>query len=535
MPEKDETYASLQLLLETSRELVTSLDLDVVLGRVLSLSTRAVNAERGTLIMLDDRLNPVNAAIVYNQQLIPHTEEQLKEIVEHGLAGWVIRQREPVLIADTSKDTRGLLRPDDALERTRPKSALCLPILMAGDNLMGVLTIVYPAPNFFRKDHLKLLQAIGDQAGFAMYNAQLYKDLQEAHSRYRQLFEDTVDPIFITDWQGKILEANRQAALNSGALPEELPLHTIQELHDPDMDMIGKDFSNLTNQVVIRYESELKPLNGQDACPIEVNVHRVHIENEDYLQWILRDISERKALDSVREELIAMIYHDLRSPLSNVISSLDMLRLLLPGDDDPNITAIFDITTRSTERLKRLIDSLLDIHRLQAGQPITNPELCSPNTLAEDALQTVSPIVAHKSQTLKNDIPSALPMIKVDADMIKRVLINLMENASKFTPQGGEIIVGARVMDGFLHFWVQDSGPGIPAKARSEIFLRFVRLQSEGAPKGIGLGLAFCKLAVEVHGGKIWVEGEEKHGSRFTFTLPLSVFPDSKPESSGLK
>jgi two-component system, NtrC family, sensor histidine kinase KinB len=519
---KDETRVSLQLLLETSRELVTSLDLDVVLARVLMLSTRAVGAERGTLIVLDDHLKPVNAAIVYNQQVIPHTEAQLLEIIEHGLAGWVIHNRHPVLITDTSHDERWLQRPDDALDRTGPKSAICLPIMMAGDNLVGVLTIVYPATNFFKPDHVDLLQAIGDQAGFAMYNAQLYQSLQEAHARYRALFEDSIDPIFITNWQGQILEANRRATQSTGYLSEELPHHTIQEFHTLDVGLLGEGFANLKEQTTIRYESELKPRNGITALPVEVYVHKVRIEEEDYLQWILRDISERKALDSLRDELIAMIYHDLRSPLSNVISSLDMLQMLLPADGDPNIQSVFQITTRSTERLKRLINSLLDIHRLQAGQPITNLESISPTQLAAEALDTVRPTANNKGQALENHLAEGLPALQVDVDMIKRVLINLLENAGKFSPSGGTISVGGMVEGSWMRFWVQDSGPGIPEKARKEIFERFVRLQTDGAPRGIGLGLAFCKLAVEAHGGKIWVDSGEKQGSCFIFTIPLA-------------
>jgi signal transduction histidine kinase len=101
------------------------------------------------------------------------------------------------------------------------------------------------------------------------------------------------------------------------------------------------------------------------------------------------------------------------------------------------------------------------------------------------------------------------------------LLINLVENAIKYSPAGGKIAVGVKVLDGWVDLWVQDSGPGIPAAEQEHIFEKFIRLRTDRYPKGVGLGLAFCRLAVQAHGGKIWVESQENAGSRFRFTLPI--------------
>jgi signal transduction histidine kinase len=119
-------------------------------------------------------------------------------------------------------------------------------------------------------------------------------------------------------------------------------------------------------------------------------------------------------------------------------------------------------------------------------------------------------------------IESSLPLVWVDADMIRRVVINLLENAVKFSPTDSDVQVGARRLEGQVEVWVQDHGPGIPPENRERIFNKFTRLQGANTPKGLGLGLAFCRLAVQAHGGKIWVESQPEQGSRFVLTLPVT-------------
>ncbi len=516
----DATRASLELLYNISRELATTLDLHAVLSRVLFLSIHNVGAERGTLIVLDDHEEPIDAAIVYRDQLLQHTSERLKDTLDQGLAGWVMRHREAVLVPDTSKDERWLRRADDSIEQSGSKSAICLP-LESRDKLVGILTIVHPAPGFFNEDNFALLQTIADQASIGIYNARLYDSLQSATRRYHELFDDSIDPILITDAQGKILEANRQAEHVSGYSQADLDGMPASNLIELRLDLLGSQYESLQDDRLVAYELELRKKN-QETLPVEVHVRNVRIGAETSVQWTLRDISERKALDSLQEDLMAMIYHDLRSPLANIVSSLDMLSSLIPMDESPSLKSIFSIANRSTERLQRLINSLLDINRLESGQPITNRSQVDIHELVRELLDAVGPVVEGKQQKVEIKLPEAFPMLWVDSDMIRRVLINLVENATKFTPINGQIIIGGEDQGDWLLLWVQDSGPGIPLEAQEHIFNKFIRLQTERYPRGVGLGLAFCRLAVQAHGGNIWVESQEGAGSRFLFTLPAA-------------
>lgn len=520
----DYTRASLELLYNVSRELTSALDLHTVLERVLYLSTSNVGAERGSVIVMDEHQQPVDAAIVIDNRLVPHTLEQLKLTLEGGLAGWVVRARQAALVSDTSQDARWLRRPDDADERSGAKSAICVPI-MVREGLAGVLTMVHATPNFFNRDHLALLQAIADQAGIAVYNARLYESLQAAHRRFHELFEDNIDPLLVTNLQGKILEANRQAVIVSQRSLDELHQLSIWELQSTSGEWLKNNLQAMQTGDAPRYEGYFFP-RGRSPLPVEFYVRYIRFGGEDLLQWILHDISERKQLDALRDDLSAMIYHDLRSPLANIVSSLDMLRTLTPPESDESqiIQQIVAIAIRSSERMQRLINSLLDINRLEAGQPIANRREVEVGPLLQEVLDNLQPITSTKRQIVNLELGDLLPRIWVDEDTIRRVLINLMENATKFTPMDGKITIGANYdfRDGgeWVLFWVQDTGPGIPESGREAIFNKFTRLQAENFPKGLGLGLAFCKLAVEAHGGEIGVESQVGQGSRFYFTVP---------------
>jgi two-component system, NtrC family, sensor histidine kinase KinB len=517
---EDSTRSSLELLFDISRELAAALDLGTVLERVLFLSIRNVGAERGSVIVLNENHEPVEAAIVIGNNLISKSASELRETLEQGLAGWVMRNHAPAMVPNTRHDARWVRRPDDATERSGAKSAICVP-LAARDQLCGILTIVHPFPNAFTQDHLDLMQSIADMAGIAIFNAQLYDSLQSATRRYRELFDDSIDPILITDLKGRILEANRQAYRVTGYSLSEMAGQNVADYHALQVERLGTNFENLSGDETVAYESTLRTL-YKDNLPVKVYVRRVQFGTELCIQWTLRDISERKSLASLQEDLMAMIYHDLRSPLANIISSIDMLSALIPEDKADGLKPIFSIAMRSTDRMQRLISSLLDINRLEAGRSITNQQAVNARRLVKEAADAVQSVVEGKHLTLEFDLPQNFSKIWADEDMIRRVLINLLENGVKFTPIHGVITVGARTLDRWVEIWVQDSGPGIPASEQEHIFDKFIRLQTDRFPKGIGLGLAFCRLAVQAHGGEIWVESEEGAGSRFIFTIPTA-------------
>ncbi|HEX9384853.1 MAG TPA: GAF domain-containing protein [Anaerolineales bacterium] len=685
--EQDRTKALLELLYNVSREVATALDLRTVLQRVLYEAMQNVGGERCSIVVLDDAGKAVDATIVYGKQVHEHTTLQLRDTMERGLAGWVIRNRKGVLILDTSKDDRWLMRPDDAMDKSGLKSAICVPLL-AREQLVGVLTLVHPAPNAFSEEQFDLMQAIADQVGIAVLNARLYTEsqrqarvmtalaegaaamnaslrmedvyqriliqtmqalqvetvalgmldgeqivyraaagqsagnilgrkialgqgiagvaalegrgvvvpevsqdknygeadmfggvmmrsvvvapiqfqgrvigiieainpitksfdpdallvmtgigglagstiqnaqlferLQAAHERYHELFEASIDPMVVTDWEGHILEANRQAILLSGYTNEKLHTLTIDQLHEVNWNRTGMEFETLRENRTCSYESFLHR-EDETRTPIEVYARRVELDESDAIQWILRDITERKELDSLREDLTAMIYHDLRSPLANIVSSLDVLFSMVPEDDKETVQTVLKIAENSTDRIQRLVSSLLDVNRLETGQPVADQKVVDTIQLITRAVHDVEPVAKGRRQTISANLPNELPPIWVDEDMARRVLINLMENSVKFTPPDGKLEAGATHEGDWVHMWVKDNGPGIPVVEQDRIFDKFTRLRGGTKSSGLGIGLAFCRLAVLGHGGKIWVESEPGVGSIFHFTFPIAT------------
>lgn len=517
--DQDVTRSALEVLFSVSRELATTLDLHKVLSRVLVISTQNLGAERASLVVMDEAGKPIDAAILFDGKLAPHTVTQMQDVVTSGLAGWVIKHKEPALIANTQKDDRWLQRPGEVEDLKPARSALCVP-LMARDKLVGVLTIVHPRVNFFSDEQFKLQQAIADLAGIAVRNAQLYADVETAGRRYYDLFENSVDPIFITTFTGRIIEANRQAVITTGMEKRLLVKKSIEDLHEMKIEKTGESFSTLKEGAPVTYESMLNCVNC-GIMPVEVHVSLIHVSGKPSLQWIFRDISERQYMEELREDLSAMIYHDLRSPLANIISSLDILRTMLP-EETPSAIQLVDIAQRSSERLQRLISSLLDIHRLESGQQITDKKTVNIAALIDESVEIITPAAISRQIIIEKEILGTLPDVYGDDEMLRRVVVNLLENAIKFSPQRSNVLIAAKLSAREVTVWVEDKGPGIPADQRERIFTKFIRLKAEGISKGFGIGLAFCRLVIQAHGGSIWVENSTDGGSRFIFTLPAA-------------
>jgi PAS domain S-box-containing protein len=478
--------------------------------------SQALRVEVISLALINQREGNLEFLASTEQSQPRFTSRRLK--LGEGIAGWVAQKGRGLILSGASDDPRYLAEfgSQDGLDSFL---VACAPISLHG-GVIGVIEAVNPLEGSFEQDALKVLTGIGSLAGTAIHNAQLFEQLQAAHRRYLELFEDSINAILITDPAGNVLEANRQAELLTGTDKEALRQDSIYQLiaedpepdeHQPQAYVFGDTIS---------YEAKLRPSRGH-LIPIQVYQRSVKIEESDCLQWILQDITERKDLDRLREDLISMVYHDLRSPLSNIVSSLDLVAALLPAEADPSVQSLLDIALRSTERIQRLTNSLLDIRRLESNQPVRNLLPTSLTQLGNDTVDAVQPLASGKDQTLYLDIPADLPQILIEADMIRRVLINLAENAVKYSPPGGQIYIGARRDGEWITVWVQDSGPGIPTQEKDRIFEKYTRLNTVDGTNGFGLGLNYCRLAVEGHGGRIWVESQPGEGSRFCFTLPL--------------
>jgi signal transduction histidine kinase len=228
-------------------------------------------------------------------------------------------------------------------------------------------------------------------------------------------------------------------------------------------------------------------------------------------------------LSRLRQEMTDLIVHDLRNPLSSMLGAIKVLQLLMRKHDSPDTQELFDIALGSAGRMQRLVDSMLEVSRMESGEaelnlrPVNLAELV--NRITHDVLRPHS-----REVTYALDIPAEVPTIQADQDRLERVLANLLDNAVKHSPTGSQVVVQMKNLSDSVEISVTDSGSGVPVEERERIFERFAQVVGEKRKqRGFGLGLSFCKLTVEAHGGRIWVEpSRQGTGSRFAFILPVS-------------
>ena len=247
---------------------------------------------------------------------------------------------------------------------------------------------------------------------------------------------------------------------------------------------------------------------------------RAHDREAHLLAQSQENYAQLRRIEQQRDDLMHMIIHDLRSPLSSNIAGVEMVEMLGPLSDEQR--DCLSIAMRSGHNLLDLINDLLDIAKMEAGGLSIELQSCDAAYLAACAADQISPLLGDKELTLTRDIAPDLPAMLADESKLRRIFVNLLANAVKFTPRAGHITLSARTEAGFVLFSVQDTGEGIPQNALQQIFEKFRQVENRksGRQNSSGLGLTYCKLAVDAHGGRIWAQSTPGVGSTFFFTIP---------------
>ncbi len=513
------------LLNEASRAINSSLDVNKIMQSLLAQMNEFINAE-GISIALVDKLT---------DELVYQVAEGAgaNEIVgfrlpsNQGLSGWVMKHSKPALVTDTSMDSR-FTQSGDLRTGHRTKAMICAPMEFKG-TVLGTIQAINPYNGIFTQEHLDLLINLANIASTALANAQQFAQTQAAESRYTSLFHDTVNPIVLTDLDGNIVEVNQCGTSFWGFERSHMLTMHIKDLH-PNSDEFPRVTSLRTKQVKQFTSGTLTK--EKVLIPVEVYAKQTIYGNNELLQWIHHDISKQVELEEMRQDLTAMLFHDLQSPLGNVISSLELLTFELSPNNESPVSIMLDIAKRSSRRLETLIRSLLDINRLEAGNPISAQTAVNIYNLIDEVKEIERPNFEQRQIEVIYDLMPGIPPVFVEEDMIRRVLINLFNNALKYSRGSKLVTISATAQpdENSVFISVSDKGEGIPPKYRELVFDKFERIkEGDSASKGLGLGLAFCRLAVEAHGGHIWVDDAPGGGARFNFTLPAVI--QEEPEA----
>jgi PAS domain S-box-containing protein len=261
--------------------------------------------------------------------------------------------------------------------------------------------------------------------------------------------------------------------------------------------------------------------------PAEASISKLALGTEVVFTVFLRDVTDRKQIDRMKDEFISVVSHELRNPLTSIHASLGMLASGLLKADSAQGMRLLQIAVDSSDRLVRLINDILDIERIESGRVKMNKERCSVPDLITEAVNVMQSLADRSRVTLS--VSSLLFEVVADPDRIIQTLTNLLSNAIKFSSAGSTVWLSAELVTertarpAYILFTVKDQGRGIPADQLDSIFERFQQVDSSDARnhEGTGLGLSICRSIVQQHDGQIWVESSLGQGSTFFFSIPI--------------
>jgi PAS domain S-box-containing protein len=553
--------AQFSALNRTGASLRETLDLDEVLSRTYTLVSELVPVDRFTITLLDEDG-------IWQRPFSPDLSSQTSEVFETSEVSYVpddftcwVAENEKLLDTDYRNihfaAHHNLIPP-----QPKPNAWLGIP-LTAVEQVIGVMVLQrYPPQQPFSHWHRQVLLAISGQASAAIQNARLYSEtlrlynltdeaLAQRVKQLQALLNSMQEGVLMIDTRGRIVLINPPAAqllgqpseaLLSGMLLPEEP-SPINAAHVADS--LGFTPSNLqtlltnlkTNKLSPEKQVEFQTEEGHTFLRLDAPVLAA---NGQVIGWLMlfRNITEERNLAERRTDLTRMIVHDLRNPLTTLSSTISLLesQLLPENGDARTTTSLLETAEMGVTDMLDMVDSLMDINRMEAGQDVVEAEAMHLPPLAVQVVERLQPWALERGISLNfTDTAEDLPPIWGDAEILRRVLINLLDNALKFTSSGGSVN-GRFLPDknpipnyepGIICI-IQDTGPGIPPESREQVFDRFTRTNRENAPiRGTGLGLTFCKMVIEAHNGRIWIEDNPDGGSQFVFTLPgIPIFEE---------
>ncbi|GAB4527446.1 MAG: hypothetical protein Fur0018_13040 [Anaerolineales bacterium] len=526
----------LSTLLETSAAVVSSLNPETVLNRILEQVERLLQIDKSAIIALDERHGVFRVRA--HRNLSPRYVEQLSIDPSEPASVTLraLRAGEPVQISDTEEDpSYSILRPRAIAEGFRAVIAIPLHTNHAPPTAL----VVYRAmPHVFTQNEINLLTNFANHATMAIENATLYERsdtrLQAQTRRLQALIQSLHDGLILEDLSGRVAYANRRISVISNVPLENLPGMPVADLLER---IITQNPESKRNRKAIEavmhspkhHSTEITiPLAGRPAHlrlhTFEVTDTRGTLIGRGQL-W--HDITPDRELDTLKSSLISTVSHELRTPLA----AIKGYATTLLADDvqwSPESQREFmEIISQETDRLTDLVNDLLDLSRIEAGNLSIEPAEMILSELVTRAAHRVRPFPLER---LRLEIASQTETITADPRRMEVVLRNLVENAAKYSPDDTPITVRTARVDGGIQIEVIDQGPGIPPEHRQRIFESFYRVESglTRSASGAGLGLAICQGFIRAHGGRIWIE-ESLHGTTIALFLPQPLTTPQYP------
>jgi signal transduction histidine kinase/putative methionine-R-sulfoxide reductase with GAF domain len=528
--------ADISALYAITRTTSRSLALEEVLEQALSSAIALLGFSAGLIALAepDEARHEQSTSSLRLAAVRGLSADLIERFRREGLPGtltaYVHQHRESLVIRDSQQEL-----PPELGEAARQMMSLGyrafagIPLLHLGQSL-GVMSLVAREPRSSTAYDLALLATIGQQIAGAIANARLFQSILDGHSRSQALINSSRDGIILVGTSGHILIMNAPALqlLRLPGQPQEWLGRSLRDVWP-----MLRIFAPAALRAAIAEARRIRQDNTRaGGGEMEVPPHTVHwvslpVLTGTVLQgWlvVLYNVTDERAVERLREDITHTMVHDLRNPLGSISSALEMIVEGMLGEVPPDQRDVLQIAQHSAHRMLGLVSAILDVSRLESGRMPIEWRAFGLADLVSEVLEAQSALAHEKGIRLENSVSSELPSAWADSNMIARVLQNLVGNAIKFTPSGGVVSVAARRAEqapqAKLVVLVRDTGPGIPLEIQPRLFQKFV--SGGQLERGSGLGLAFCKLAIEAHGERIWVESVPGQGATFTFSLAVA-------------
>jgi len=519
------------IIKEVTKLIVSVTDLKTLFRLIDRTIVRAMCVKNMAVLILEEK---EKFFIVEKTNGLPDEVQQVKLLPHSPLTSYLSAKKDAVVLDEiktlqTSDLTSAQEKNDLAgavSELERLGAAVAIPSF-AKDKLVGILSMGEKlSGESYSPDDLELLLTMASEAGIAIENAKLYRDITETRDYLNSLVQESDDAIITMDLGGKILTWNKAAESISGHTSSELvgKVHPFF-LESESQKLISKV---LEGEAIKAHEVNIKNKDGKEI-PLLLTLSPIRDTHGEVigLSAIFKDITELKKVEQLKHEFLAVVSHELRTPLTPIKGYLALLLGGQFGQLEPKQKRALETILNQSNHLHDLIDSVIDISRIEAGKSVElEKEPLFLRNIIKQSLDSAAAAFKAKELEVGADYLSSPVAVMADRKKLLRVMDNLLGNALKFTPPKGSIRVSIQKEEAQIKVVVSDSGIGIASQHLEKIFERFYQVDSSyiRACGGIGMGLSIAQDIIAAHSGKIWAESEGPgKGTRIVFALPLET------------
>jgi signal transduction histidine kinase len=582
--EMEERARQMTALNEVGSVITSTLDLRTVLHLIMDKAVELIQAEAGSLVLVDSDTQELvfevtagpGSADLVGMRLPPGT----------GIVGSVVQEHEPVLIRNAQADRRWYGGVDDSTGFVT-RSVVAVPMISRGQAIGVIQLLNRRDGGLFDKDDERLLTAFATNAAISIENARLFTQTDQALADrveelsmmqridrelnatldYNQVMNLTLDwalrttgadvgvvAVIVEDedgvqglrflahqgYPGELMAAHEEKLwpVDQGVVGQVVqtgrPVLVEDVANDPDYVARAPGMVAQLTVPILREEQIVGVITLESAQP--------GLLDEETLEFVVRladhaaiSIENARLFEQVRRandaktEFVSFVSHELKQPMTSMRGYIDLLDQQVAGELNDVQRTFLDTVRSNVNRMNTLVSDLLDISRIESGRIQINLGVVSIEQVIEEALQTMHGQIEAKQQPLEVDISPDLPPVRGDRDRLVQILTNMVSNAHKYTPEGGQITVRAQKwpgagVNGFVLCSVTDTGVGMSPEDQARLFTKYFRSEDPAVRNvaGTGLGLVITKSLVELQGGEIWVESEVGAGSTFAFTIPVA-------------